>query len=133
MGEKSSNKGKLPSKIELLQQMWRQQTLCSDLFQRAELSKMSGDLDVANEWYEKLIDVSKEHLQTALLHNQHYENPIDMVTIVKPLLNAMSVLADLLQAKGNLKRAERLRDEALELSERYLDATGRANTERERG
>jgi tetratricopeptide (TPR) repeat protein len=89
---------------------------------RVSLSQLqkNGEFNSAVEAYDRLIGTSKEQLQMALLHNQHYQHAIDIYPIVQPLLNAMFVQADILESTKNLQKAERLRKEALELSQKHL-------------
>lgn len=122
----------IPSNTELLLLMVQKQTECFELFQQAELSKNKRDLDSARIWYDRLIAANYKHLQLALLHNRHYENPIEINTIVQPLLNALLVQADILQAKGDLPTSEKLRNDALDLSKEHLCTSGVAEIERSR-
>ena len=132
MDEGQKNSSIVPSKLELLLQMAQKQTESFELFQRAELSKIRGDLDSASTWYDKLIVVSYEHLTIALLHNQHHENPVEIHSIVQPLINALFVHADIIEAKGDPDAAEKLRNDALIFSKKHLGAHGDAETERAR-
>ncbi len=122
----------IPSKGELLLQMAQKQAECFEFFQQAELSKNKGDLDSARIWYDRLIAASYEHLQLALLHNRHHEYPVEINTIVQPLLNALLVQADILQAKGDLPASEKLRNYALKLSKEHMGASVVAEIERSR-
>lgn len=132
MDKGQKNSSNVPSKHELLLQMAQKQTESFELFQRAELSKIRGDLDSACIWYDKLIKVSNEHLSIALLHNQHHENPVEIPPIVQPLINALFVQADILDAKGDPDAAEKLRNDAQELSKKQLGALDNAENERAR-
>jgi CHAT domain-containing protein len=129
MNEESDD-SEIPSKGELLVEMARVSKDKAMLLQKAELAKNSGDLDSAIRLNEELIAVGNEELRIALLHNQHYEYPIEIAYIVRPLLNAMLTLADLWEAKGNIQQTEKLQNEAREVSSKYLDPVGRADVER---
>jgi len=130
MSEKGKN-SEIPSKEELLLEMARVSKDKAILLQKAELTKNSGDLDSALKLYEELIAVGNEELRIALLHNRHYEYPIDISYIVRPLLNSMLTLADLWEAKGgDIQQAEILQNEALELASKHLGASDIANTKR---
>ena len=61
------------------------------------------------------------------MHNAHFpEYPVDIVTIVQPLVNAMFVYADILESIKDLQQAEGLRKEALSLSQKHLLRSGSA-------
>jgi len=132
MDKGQKNSSNVPSKHVLLLQMAQKQTESFELFQRAELSKIRGDLDSACIWYDKLIEVSYEHLSIALLHNQHHENPVEIPPMVQPLINALFILADILDAKGDPDAAEKLRNDAQELSKKQLGALDNTESERAR-
>lgn len=122
----------IPSKSELLLQMGQKQAECFGFFQQAEISNNSGEYDSAKILYEKLINANYEYLQLALLHNRHHAYPVEIIPIVQPLLNALLVQADILQAKGDLLASEKSRNKAIELSKEHMGATGVAEIERSR-
>ena len=119
----------------LLMRMARQTQAFMPLFQRAEAAKASNDFDAAGAAYDQLIVVSREHLATALRFNEIVAaasplKPTAIEPIVRPLLNALRVQADIRQAQGRLPEAERLRAEALALGRAHLDEAGQAESER---
>jgi CHAT domain-containing protein/tetratricopeptide (TPR) repeat protein len=132
MAMSANDPAEIPSKMSLLQQMWQYQTNEFRLLAAAESSKQGRDLKSARQMYDRLIAVSKDHLQCALLHNQHHENPVDIPLIVQPLVNAMLTQGDIRESLGDLRQAEELRTEALELSRQYLSESASANAERSR-
>jgi len=132
MAKKSTTSQSVPSKLSLLVQMGQCQTDNFTLFAQAELAKSQGDLKTAIPAYDKSIRVGKEHLNAALLHNEHYVDPIEIPLIVQPLTNTMFTAADCYQSIGKLKRAEELRDEAQALAQEHLSPSAGANNERSR-
>ncbi len=132
MSKKQEGSSEIPSKFDLLMRMWQHQKESVELLARAEFLKYRGDLDGARKAYHKLISVSKGHLDTALLHNQHHENPVEIPPIVQPLLNAMTTQANIHESLGDVDQGEKLRDEALELSREYLAESSSADMERAR-
>ena len=132
MNKTPEGSSKIPSKVDLLMKMWYLQKDSFDLLLSAELFKNKGDLDSARKEYDRLISVSKEQLRTALLHNQHYESPVEIPLIVQPLVNAMFTQADIYQSMGNLQQTEKIRNEALGLSREHLMVSDSADNERAR-
>jgi CHAT domain-containing protein/tetratricopeptide (TPR) repeat protein len=130
------NEGKgtpeIPSKGELLILMSEQGIRWSHLFIKAEAALSSGDLTSAGKLLTALIAVSREQLDTALLHNGHYEPPVDIPPIVQPMINATLNLADVREAQGRRDEAETLRATATDLAREYLGGTSQAETEKSR-
>ncbi|UCD57689.1 MAG: CHAT domain-containing protein [Candidatus Hydrogenedentota bacterium] len=121
----------MDEKLKALLKMWQLQTEAADLFIQAEAAKASGDYETARPIYDDYIAKSKAYLQAALdFNNQFPESPYDIVPIAQPLVNAMMVQADVVQAIGDREAAKVLRKEAIEISRAHLDRTGSADTER---
>jgi CHAT domain-containing protein len=128
-----TNGSYIPSKLELLTRIIHLHSEIYPLFQQAEYILIKREYTLGSKVYERLISINKEQLNVALMHNMHYpEHPVDIVTIVQPLLNVMSVYSDMLESMKDLQRAEDLRKEALSLSLKYLSRSGSADTERSR-
>jgi CHAT domain-containing protein len=120
-----------PSKFELLSRITHLQNDFASSFQNAENLKQSGNLVAAQKAYAALIATEKDMLETALLHNHLYaDTPLDIIPLVQPLLNSMLVRADIMQAIGELRESNNLRDEATKLSQVYTSQYGSAETER---
>jgi CHAT domain-containing protein len=132
MNNRDLNKELIASKLELLQRMFELGRHSFAYLIEAERAKSAGDLKSAKEWYEKHIAVGKEHVQIAEFHNQHYKPPVDIVPIVQPIINTLFMLGDVLDALEDLPQANKLREEAVKLSEQYLTKEARAEVERGR-
>ncbi|MFZ3168609.1 MAG: CHAT domain-containing tetratricopeptide repeat protein [Candidatus Methanoperedens sp.] len=132
MSKMQTDSSKIPSKGELLLQMAQKLTERTRFFQQAVLSKNKGDLDSARIWYDRLIAVSYEYLQLALLHNRYHEYPVEITSIVQPLLDTLLIQADILQAKGDIPTSEKLWADAQKLSKEHLGSSEVAEIERSR-
>jgi CHAT domain-containing protein/tetratricopeptide (TPR) repeat protein len=124
----------IPSQLDLYRQILDIQTQVMPLTFQADHVKDQGDLSRANQLYQRLEMLLKEQLRLTELLNQHYDqnHPSDLTTIVRPLCNTLLIQADLVEAMRDLPAAERIRDEASALSQRYLPAASSAQTERQR-
>lgn len=121
----------MEEKPSALLKMGQLQIEAAALFFRAETAKASGDYDTARSIYEAYVSKSTAYLHEALDFNRKFpESPWDIKPIVQPLVNALLVLADLVQALGNREVAKTLRQNAMELSEAHLGSSGSAETER---
>lgn len=121
----------MDQKLSALLKMGQLQTAVTALFFQAETTKASGDYELARPIYEDYVAKSLAYLQAALKFNRKFsESPWDIRPIVQPLVNALLVLADLVQALGDREAANILRQEAVDLSEAHLGSSGSAETER---
>ena len=117
----------MDQKLSALLKMGQLQTAVSALFFHAETAKASGDYETARPIYEDYVAKSLAYLQASLKFNRKFpESPWDIPPIVQPLVNALLVLADLVQALGDRKAAGILRQEAVDLSEAHLGSSGSA-------
>ena len=109
------------------------QSSFSTLLQDAALYTNKGDLNSATETYNKFLLLCNEVLETVLLHNKnYYENPMDVIPIVRTMVNGMFMQADVLQSMGDLKQAEQLRKQTLSIANKYLSKSKLADIERAR-
>ena len=121
----------MDQKLSALLKMGQLQTAVSALFFQAETAKASGDYETARPIYEDYVAKSLAYLQASLKFNRKFpESAWDIPPIVQPLVNALLVLADLVQALGDREAANTLRQEAMDLSESHLGSSGSAETER---
>jgi len=125
-----AKKGNAPSKLELLVKLMHYQSEYSEAFIQAGLFKIKGDLHSASRCFERFSNSAKKHIQTSLFHNQHHEDPVDVIGTVNTLLNGMSIHADVLQSLGQLSEAESVRQEMLTLSDQHLGEYGQAEVQR---
>lgn len=124
---------RIPSKSNILLTLLQLQQQFSNLFVRSEGYKSKGDLDAALFAYEQLITNLQKQIEHVELNNQHYpDSPYDIQPIVNTLLNAMLEQADVLEAQGDLEKAEKAREEALRISVKYLSKVDQAERERQR-
>lgn len=124
---------RIPSKPDILFAFFQLQQQASKLLFSGEGYKNKGDLGAALVAYEQLIVTLQQQLELAELNNQHYpDSPFDILPIVHPLLNAMLVQADVFEALGDLEKAEKAREEAMRISEKYLSQVDIAERERQR-
>ena len=120
----------MEQKIAALLSMGQLQMDVSALFFQAESAKASGYYESARPIYEDYIDRSRDYLQAALEFNRRFpESTWDISPIVQPLVNAMLVLADLLQALNDRDSANTLRRDAKKLLATHLGRSGSAKTE----
>lgn len=121
----------MDDKLSALLKMGQLQTSVTALFFQAETAKASGDYELARPIYEDYVSRSLAYLQVALKFNRKFsESPWDIRPIVQPLVNALLVLADMVQALGDSEAANTLRREAVDFSEAHLGSSGSAETER---
>ncbi|MEJ2284778.1 MAG: CHAT domain-containing protein [Desulfobacterales bacterium] len=121
----------MDDKLSALLKMGQLQTSVTALFFQAETAKASGDYELARPIYEDYVSRSLAYLQVALKFNRKFsESPWDIRPIVQPLVNALLVLADMVQALGDSEAASTLRREAVDFSEAHLGSSGSAETER---
>jgi len=120
-------------KSEILTGLFQLQQRYSALLFQSEEYKNQGNLDAAIAAYDELITVLSQQLELVLLNNSHYpDSPFDIPPIVDPLLNAMTVQADLFEVVGNFEKAEELREKAISLSAEHLSKFATAERERQR-
>jgi tetratricopeptide (TPR) repeat protein len=120
----------IPSKFELLTRMFEMQRNVSSFMIGAQMAGNSNNLTVARENYEKQIESGKKHLELALLHNDHYPPPVEIVPIVRVMIDALLMLADTIQNKNELRQANLYRDEAVKLSESFLSSGAKIEIQR---
>ncbi len=123
----------MDAKLKALIELSQLQTKVGGLFVQAEMAKAAGDYTAAHAIYEEYIVNTRIYLRANLDYNSQFpESSSDILPIVRPLVNALMVDADIVQALGNRAAAEALRQEALEISRKYLGRKGTADTERSR-
>jgi CHAT domain-containing protein/tetratricopeptide (TPR) repeat protein len=121
------------SKNEILLKYSDLQRRSFELLYQSENLKNQGDLDASVPSYEELIAVLRQRLDLTLLNNRRYpDSPLDVPSIVDPMVTAMLVQADVFEAAGNLERAEERREQALSLSRKHLTPFATAERERQR-
>jgi tetratricopeptide (TPR) repeat protein len=121
------------SKNEILLKYSDLQRRSFELLYQSENLKNQGDLDASVASYEELIAVLRQRLDLTLLNNRRYpDSPLDVPSIVDPMVTAMLVQADVFEAAGNLERAEERREQALSLSRKHLTPFATAERERQR-
>jgi CHAT domain-containing protein/tetratricopeptide (TPR) repeat protein len=104
-----------------------------NLFIAAERLKLSGDYAAAHAAYQTYLAHSRADLKATLDFNARFpESPFTVPEIARPLVNALMVDADIVQALGDRAAAELLRQEALDVSRTHLGRRGTAESERSR-
>lgn len=123
----------MDAKLKALIELGQLQIKVGGLLVQAEMAKASGDYATAHAVYEEYIANTRTYLQAALDHNSQFpQSPFDIPPIAQPLVNALMVHADIVQALGDRTAAEALRKEALAVSRTHLGRKGTADTERSR-
>lgn len=123
----------MDTKLESMLNLAQLQTKVRGLFYQAEETKASGDYGAAQSVYQTYIADSRTYLQAALDFTKQFPDlPQEIPPIAQPLVNALMVDADIVQALGDRRAAEVLRKEALEISRVHLSRRGTANWERAR-
>ncbi|MGZ4852704.1 MAG: CHAT domain-containing protein, partial [Halobacteriota archaeon] len=90
-----------------------------------------GDLDAAIVEYDKLLANNKEQLELLELNNRLYpEHTTDILPIVRSMVDSRLRQADYHEALGELEQAQSIRDEATQISEKYLPELDRAERQR---
>jgi CHAT domain-containing protein len=100
-------------------------------FVRAELAKKAGQIADAAKAYTENIAAAREYLAATEAYNETFP-PMDVDSIVQPIVNALFVSADLEQQLGDRNVAESRREEAVALSTRYFGEAGDAEASRSR-
>jgi CHAT domain-containing protein len=119
------------TKLDALLALTRLQSEVFGLFIQAEEAKRNGDYEAAHTAFGTYIASGRAYLAAVLSFNSRF--PADqqsLAEIVRPLVNALMVNADIAHGLGNRVAAEALRKEALELSRTHLTQRGAAETER---
>ncbi len=120
-------------KLEALLAVARLQSAVGSRFVLAEAAKSTGDFAAAHPAYQEYIAESRLYLKDTLDFNTRFpESPFELPPIVRPLVNALMVDADITYALGDRAAAEALREEALLLSQTHLGKRGTAEFERSR-
>jgi CHAT domain-containing protein len=123
----------IEARLSALLELARFQPELGSLFINAEQLKLSGDFEAANVAYKKYIAQSRAHLKATVDFNARFPGPpLTLPEIVKPLVNALMVDADIVQTLGDRAAAELLRQEALQVSRTHLGRRGTAEVERSR-
>ncbi len=122
--------GPVPSKFQMLTGMFEMQKKVSSFMMGAQHAKNSNDLNGAAENYKNQIAYGKQHLELALLHNEHFPPPVEIEPIVRIMTDALLLLADTVQAMNEVSEANQYRDQAAELSELYLSAGAKIDIQR---
>jgi CHAT domain-containing protein len=121
----------MEAKLDALLKLSQRQQEVGSLFVRAEAAKMTGDYAAAHAAFQKYIVSTRGYLDAVLRFNSTFpESPQSVPEIVRPLVNALMVDADIGHDLGRRDVAETLRKEALELSRVHLTSSGTAETER---
>lgn len=118
--------------LELLQRMVPLQTAAFSAFHEAESAKRAGSYDEAAAAYERFIDLGTQHLHLAHEFNRVAPSPTETSPIARPVVNALTTLADVRQAQGRRDRADQLREQALVLAREELGETGAIEVDRSR-
>jgi CHAT domain-containing protein len=121
------------AKLDALLALSKLQSEVFGLFVRAEEAKATGDYEAAHAAFGRYIASGREYLAASLRFNSRF--PADQQSlpeIVRGLVNALMVDADIVYALGRRAAAEALRQEALELSRTHFTRRGAAETERSR-
>jgi CHAT domain-containing protein len=119
-------------KLAALLEVGRLQMEVAGSFFQAEESKALGDYSAAGPRYEEYVAKSRAFLEATLEFNERFpDSPYELLP-VRPLVNALMVQADIVQALGDREKAEALRDEAVKYSREHLGKAGTADAERAR-
>jgi CHAT domain-containing protein/predicted negative regulator of RcsB-dependent stress response len=123
----------VPSKLELLMAIFEPQKRAARLMLESDALKNAGKLREAVPAYDQLIAALEKQLELAELNNQHYaDSPFEVQPIVSQLVDALLTQADVIEALGDLQKAESVRERALCLSEKYLSPVDAAERQRQR-
>lgn len=121
----------MDKKLEALLALWAQQKRTTDLFLQAEAAKVSGDYVTAYTQYTEYISQGRTYLNAAIVFNERFPDANSTLEeIVRPIVNALMVGADIAHSLGKRDEAEPLRKEAGVLSKKYLGRQGSAESER---
>jgi CHAT domain-containing protein len=121
------------SKAELLMGSFRAQTEAARWMFESNALKNAGDLANASLAYNRLISALEKQLELAAVNNQKYpESPLEIDPIVSQLVNALLTEADVVEAAGDLAKAEEVREMAMALSDKYFSAVDAAERQRQR-
>ncbi len=120
----------VPSKLELLLKLSKLQIDFSGAFVEANLAKSRNDFITADHNFEKQYELGMEILKCSELHNQHHPDPVEIESLIRTLTNGLSIHADLLQADGQLPKAEAKRKIIRDLTLQYLGQSDQAELER---
>jgi CHAT domain-containing protein/tetratricopeptide (TPR) repeat protein len=119
------------TKLDALLALSKLQSDVFGLFVRAQEVKATGDYEAAHAAFGHYIASGREYLAASLSFNSQF--PADrqsVVEIVRGVVNALMVDADIVHALGDRAAAEALRQEALGLSRAHFTRRGAADTER---
>jgi len=101
--------------------MAQRRSEAGNLFLRAEAAKLADDYEAASAAYRRYIDAAKAVLSDEVAFNTRYPTmPLGLAETVHPIINALLVSADIEYALGRPAPAGALREEAANLSLRYL-------------
>ena len=85
-----------------------------------------------DEAYEEFLTVTRRFLSATVAYEQCWPGSFSVETTAVPLVQQLLIYADHLQADGDRERAQRCRDEADELTSRYLGPVAAATVARGR-
>lgn len=120
-------------KFAALLDLGKAQAQVGNLFVRAEMTKLRNDYEAASQAYQEYIQASQSYLEAAVEFNRRFpQSPFGLREIVRPLVNAMMVGADIESSLGRREAAEALRNQAISLSHAYLGREGSADAHRAR-
>jgi CHAT domain-containing protein len=129
----SSDSAATEARLGALLELARFQPELGSLFINAEQLKLGGDFGAAHAAYQRYIAQSRVYLKATIDFNARFPGPpLTLPEIVQPLINALMVDADIVQALGDRVAAGHLRDEALQVSSTHLGRRGTAEAERSR-
>ena len=105
------------SKLDLLMVILEAQRRAGRLLLESDALKNAGKLCEAVPVYSQLIAALEKQVEFAELNNEHYaESPFEIQPIMNQLVNALLTQADVVEALGDLQKAEGIRERALRLS-----------------
>ena len=123
----------IPSKSNILIAYYENSRRIQPLIYGSETYEKLGQLDAAITSKAELISVLQRQLELEALNNKYYpDSPFDSRPTVNILVDTMLRQADILEASGDRNQSEKIRAEAMQLSDKYLSPTDRAERQRQR-
>ena len=121
------------TKRDLLIGMLEQQQITGRYLLSSDAHKNAGRLDEARSDYDTLIAALRRHLELAETNNRLFpETPVTIGPLVGPLASAPLIQSDV-EARGEPCEADRLRDEAVAVTEKYLTGADVAERKSQQG
>ena len=120
------------SKPEILTKIFECHQRVRSLMIQSDEYKNKGNLNGALGAYNELINTLQKQLELEEENNAQYpESPFEISSTVISMLNAVWTQSDIVEAMGDLEKAENLRNETMNLSIKYLGPSSVTEWERQ--